>query len=115
MTVVKAPNFTAAQETLIRDAAPLNFAKAGELAAMPEMNTSDGSPRKVNSVVAKARSLGVDYTRKAVASVTKAGDPVEKKIAIVKQISDLIEANLDGLEVAPKSALQALRDFIKAA
>ena len=101
----KAPNFTAAQEQAIRDAAPLNQEKARALAA------SMGKTER--SITAKAVRMGVEYQRKQ--PTTKAGGKVEKKETIVAEISALVSGNLDGLEKAPKAALQALRDFVVAA
>ena len=113
MTLIKASTFTAAQEAMIIAASPLNLESATLLAAHPEMSKADGSPRSYRSVVAKARTLeGVTYARKAV--TTKTGEPVEKKLNIVAEIAKIVEANLDGLEVAPKGALQAIRDFVTA-
>lgn len=113
MTVVKTSNFTAAQEAMIVAASPLNLESATLLAKRPEMNKADGSERSYRSIVAKARTLdGVEYARKAV--TTKTGEPVEKKLDIVAEIAKIVEANLDGLEVAPKGALQAIRDFVTA-
>jgi hypothetical protein len=100
----KAPNFTPAQEQAIRDAAPLNQAKSRALAA--EFGKSE------RSVTAKAVRMGVAYERKQ--PTTKSGAPVERKEAIVAQIADLVEGNLDGLEKAPKAALQAVRNALVA-
>ena len=100
--MAKAPNFTPEQEQQIRDAAPLNQAKARELAA------SMGKTER--SVTAKAVRMGVAYERKQ--PTTKAGGKVEKKETIVSEIAALVEGNLDGLDKAPKAALQALRNFV---
>lgn len=98
--------YSPAQEQAIRDAAPLNQAKATELAAQ------FGSKFTARSVIAKAVRMGVEYERKA--AVTKTGAPVESKEKIVGQIAELVGATLDGLEKAPKPALQALRDYLTA-
>jgi hypothetical protein len=100
----KAPNFTPEQEAAIRDAAPLNQAKARELAA--------AMGKTERSITAKAVRMGVAYERKQ--PVTKNGSPVEKKEAIVAQIATLVSGNLDGLDKAPKAALQALRNHLVA-
>ena len=104
MKTEKAPNFTPAQEQAIRDAAPLNQAKSRELAAQ--------FGKTERSVTAKAVRMGVAYERKQPA--TKSGAPVERKEAIVAQIASLVSGNLDGLEKAPKTALQVLRDALVA-
>lgn len=100
----KAPTYTPAMEQRIRDEAPINQAKARVLAA--EFGLSE------RSVAAKAVRMNVPYERKV--AVTKSGAKVEKKETIVSEISAVVEGNLDGLDKAPKAALQALRDFIVA-
>lgn len=102
MKTQKAPNFTSAQEQAIRDAAPLNQSKSRELA--------EAFGKTERSVTAKAVRMGVAYERKA--PVTKSGAPVERKEAIVAQIAQLVSGNLDGLDKAPKLALQAVRDAL---
>ena len=98
--------YTPAMEAAIREAAPLNQAKATDLAA------SFGADFSARSVIAKAVRMEVPYERKV--AVTKAGAPIERKEAIVAEIASMVGANLDGLEKAPKGALQALRDFVAA-
>lgn len=100
----KAPNFTPAQEQRIRDMAPLNQAKSRELAA--EFGKTE------RSVTAKAVRMGVAYERKQ--PTTKTGAPVEQKAAIVAEIATMVEGNLDGLDKAPKQALQAVRNALRA-
>ena len=102
MATVKAPNYTAAQEQEIRDAAPLNNDKAIALAAKFGKTPA--------SVRAKAVRMGVEYARKQ--PTTKTGAPVEKKETIVAEIGEIVGLTLDGLEKAPKPVLQALRDFV---
>lgn len=101
-----ASKYSPAQEQAIRDAAPLNQAKATELAAQ------FGEKFTARSVIAKTVRMGVEYDRKQ--AVTKSGAPVESKEKIVAQIAELVGANLDGLEKAPKPVLQAVRDFLSA-
>lgn len=102
-----ASKYSAAQEARIRAEAPLNQAKAEALA------TEFGSKFTARSVIAKAVRMEVPYDRKV--AVTKTGAPVERKEAIVAEIASLVGANLDGLDKAPKPALQALRDHLLAA
>lgn len=104
MATKQTSKYTPAMEQRIRDLAPLNQARARELAA--EFGLTE------RSVAAKAVRMNVPYERKV--AVTKSGQPVEQKEAIVKQIASLVEGNLDGLEKAPKAALQALRNFLVA-
>lgn len=107
-TVAKksASKYTAAMEAAIQAAAPLNQAKATELAA------KFGAGFTGRSVTAKAVRMGVAYERKV--AVTKTGAKVESKEKIVAEISALVGVALEGLEKAPKPALQALRDFVAA-
>ena len=94
----KTPNFTEAQEAAIREAAPLNLAIATALAA--EMG------KTARSVIAKAVRMGVEYHSKQ--PTTKSGEPVRSKTKLVEDISAIVAGNLEGLEKAPKAALQAL-------
>lgn len=100
----KAPNFTPEQEAMISAAAPLNQQKARDLAA--------AMGKTERSITAKAVRMGVAYERKQ--PTTKAGGKVEKKETIVAEIAALVSGNLDGLDKAPKAALQALRDHLAA-
>lgn len=100
----KQPNFTPEQEQAIRDAAPLNQAKSRELALQ--------FGKTERSVTAKAVRMGVAYERKQ--PQTKNGQPVERKEAIVAEIAEIVGANLEGLDKAPKGALQAVRNFLRA-
>ncbi len=97
----KVPNFTEAQEQRIRDTAPHNAASAAILAE--EMGKT---PR---SLIAKMVRMQVGYATKA--KVTKSGDPVESKADLVERIGAVVEGNLEGLEKAPKVALQAIARF----
>lgn len=112
-TTVKTPNYSPAQEQIIRDFAekngPLNIAFANELAAMPAMFDNDGNQRKAASIVAKIARLGLAYERKQ--PVTKTGEPVTKKSELVARIAELAGLNaetLDGMEKSPKDSLAAL-------
>ena len=100
----KAPNFTPEQEAAIKAAEPLNQAKARALA--------EAMGKTERSITAKAVRMGVAYERKQ--PTTKAGGKVEKKETIVSEISALVSGNLDGLDKAPKVALQALRNHLVA-
>jgi hypothetical protein len=106
MAKVNTSKYTPAMETAIRDAAPLNAEIAARLAA------EFGNGITAKSVTAKAIRMNVAYNRKV--AVSKNGAPVEKKESIVDEISGIVNANLDGLEKAPKGALQTLRDFLVA-
>lgn len=101
-----ASKYTAAMEARIQAMAPLDQAKAETLAA------EFGKDFTSRSVIAKAVRMNVAYNRKQ--PVTKTGAPVERKEAIVAEIAAVVGANLEGLEKAPKGALQAVRDFLAA-
>jgi hypothetical protein len=100
----KTPNFTEGQEQRIRDTAPHNLASATALAV--EMGKS---PR---SIVAKIVRMGVDYSSKV--RTTKSGDPIVSKAKLVEQIGAVVGGNLEGLDKAPKPALQAVARFAAA-
>jgi len=104
MTKQAVSKYSAEQEARIRAEAPLNQAKAVALAA------EFGPKFTARSVIAKAVRMEVGYERKQ--PVTKSGLPVENKEAIVAQIAQVVEGNLDGLDKAPKAALQALRNAL---
>jgi hypothetical protein len=102
-----ASKYSPAQEQRIRDAAaagPLNQAAAAALAA------EFGEGFTTKSVVAKITRMALPYQRKV--AVTKAGGKIESKLDIVAEIATFVEGNLDGLDKAPKPALQALRDVL---
>lgn len=91
-----------------------NMALAEKLAADERMNDNDKNPRKARSIVAKLRKVvdeneGFTYERKA--TVTKDGKPVQKKLDLVSRIATAANvpvAKLDGMEKAPKLALETL-------
>lgn len=106
-TPKSASKYNAAQEKAIQEAAPLNQAKAEALAA------SFGAGFTGKSVIAKAIRMGVAYERKV--ATTKTGGKIENKADLVAEIGKLVEGNLNGLDKAPKPALQAIRDYLQAA
>lgn len=106
MSKQTASKYIAEMEARIEASAPLNQAKAEALAI------EFGDKFTARSVIAKAVRMGVAYERKQ--AVTKTGATVERKEAIVAEIASVVGANLEGLEKAPKGALQALRDFVAA-
>lgn len=74
---------------------------------------NDGNPRKARSITAKMSRLaeveGFTYQRKV--ATTKDGKPVTKKLDLVAKIADLsgiAAAKLDGLDKAPKLALETI-------
>jgi hypothetical protein len=107
MTAKKsASKYTPAMETRIREFGPLDQAAAVALAA------EFGEGFTARSVIAKITRMQLPYARKV--AVTKTGAPVESKEKIVAQIAEIVGETLDGLDKAPKPALQSLRDFLAA-
>ena len=102
MAKIVTPNYTEAQEQRIRDSAPHNLATATDLAT--EMGKT---PR---SLIAKMVRMGVTYATKQ--PVTKSGEPVVSKTDLVASIASVVTGNLEGLEKAPKAALQALARYV---
>lgn len=98
--------YTTAMEARIRAEAPLNQAKADALAV------EFGSGFSGRSVTAKAVRMNVAYERKV--ATTKTGGKIENKADLVAEIGKLVEGNLEGLDKAPKPALQAIRNYLVA-
>lgn len=101
MTKQAVSKYTVAQEAAIRAEPVLNQAVAERLAA------EFGPKFTGRSVIAKINRMGLTYQRKV--AVTKSGLPIESKADIVAELATMVEGNLDGLDKAPKPALQALR------
>lgn len=121
MSKVENVNYTPAQEQLIRDrfasaGRPLNFEDCKAIAALAEMNDSDGEARKPRSIAAKiSRMSDVEYARKE--PTAKDGSPVVRKSDIVAEIArraDVSAKALETLEKASKPALVTLRDALTA-
>lgn len=121
MAKEKTPNYSAAQEALIRAKANENggfidFAACEALAADPAMNDSDGNARKARSIAAKVTRMA-DVAYKAKERVTKSGEAIERKDEIVAEIAASVgvaTAALESLEKASKPALVALRNAVAA-
>lgn len=103
MTKEVAKNYTEAQEAELLAAGVIDNDAAIEFA------TKFG--KDVRSIRAKAVRMGI---YKAKEKVSKTGLPIERKEAIVADIANLVGANMEGLEKAPKQALQILRDRLSA-
>lgn len=99
-----ASKYTPEMEAIIRSQPVLNQEVANDLA------TRFGPSFTGRSVIAKINRMGLTYQRKV--ATTKAGGKVESKEDICKEISAVVTGNLDGLDKAPKPALQALRDAL---
>ena len=94
--------YTVEMVQAMSDRAPLNAAICQELAIQ------FGNGITSRSVIAKAKSAGIDYTVKAAPARKKAAT---SKLDLVKAITKAVDADegaLDGLLKAPASALSAL-------
>ena len=94
--------YTVEMVQAMSDRAPLNAAICQELAIQ------FGNGITSRSVIAKAKSAGIDYTVKAAPARKKAA---VSKLDLVKAITKAVDADegaLDGLLKAPASALSAL-------
>lgn len=92
-------------EAAIRAEPVLNAEVAARLAS------EFGPSFTARMVIAKInRMTDVDYQNKV--KTTKAGGKIETKEDIVAQIAKRVEGNLEGLEKAPKPALQLIRDAL---
>jgi hypothetical protein len=103
MTKVTEKNYSEAQEAILLAAGIIDNAKAIELANQLQ--------KDVRSIRAKAVRMGI---YKAAVKVSKSGGKVESKEDIVADIAKIVGKNLDGLEKAPKLALQIIRSKIAA-
>lgn len=97
-------NYSEAQEAELLAAGVIDNAKALEFA--------DKFGKDVRSIRAKAVRMGI--YQKAV-KVSKTGEKIERKEAIVADIANLVGANMEGLEKASKLSLQAIRKALQAA
>lgn len=113
MTAVKTPNYSTAQEALIVAAIAVNDGVANKsvaemLSADSRMNGENGV-RTPRAIIAKMVRMNVNYQRQE--KLTKSGEPVTKKTDLVNKIAKLADvsaAKLDGLDKAPKLALETL-------
>lgn len=96
-------NYSEAQEAILLAAGIIDNDKAMELAAQ--------LGKDVRSIRAKATRMGI---YKAKAKVSKTGGKIESKEQIAADISILVGKALDGLEKAPKLALQIIRERLAA-
>jgi hypothetical protein len=93
--------FNPALLAAMQESAPLNLAKAQELA--------DAFDTKVKSVIAKAIREKIPYVKQA--RIRKDGKPVASKEATVASIEEALnvaEGTFVGLEKASKASLEAL-------
>ena len=96
-------NYSEAQEKIMADCGVIDNTKALELASQFK--------KDVRSIRAKAVRMGI---YKAAEKVSKSGGKVESKEKIVLDIAKIVGKNMEGLEKAPKLALQILREKLQA-
>ena len=97
-------NYTEAMEQVIRDAAPLNMDKAKELA--------DQLGKSYRSVIAKARSMGVEYQNKPKPAKRVGGKTKPEMVAALAAATGADADRLDGLEKATATSLNALLEAV---
>ena len=97
---VKVPNYSETQIAAIRSAAPINMAIAKELA------TKLG--KTYRSVIAKAKSEGIEYIPKVVAAKRVGGATKSQMISNLVVSSGIPAAMLEGLEKATSISIAAL-------
>ncbi len=104
--------YTPSMEAAIREAAPLNLAKAADLAATAEFVKAGVTAR---GIAAKCRSMNPPVEYEKVERTDKTGQPVAKKDDIVAEIEAAMGVTgLDSLAKAEKPALKTLLAAIKA-
>lgn len=104
--------YTPSMEAAIRAAAPLNLAKAADLAATAEFVKAGVTAR---GIAAKCRSMNPPVEYEKVERTDKTGAPVAKKDDIVAEIEAAMGVTgLDSLAKAEKPALKTLLAAIKA-
>ena len=96
---MKKPNYTAEQIAVLKNAQPLNQAKAVEIA--------EEIGKTSRSVIAKAKSLGLDYEVKVRATKRVASSKADLVRAIAKGL-DADASQFEGLEKATMTALSNL-------
>ena len=100
---IEVKNYSPEQEQVMLAAGVIDNAKALELAAK--------FGKDVKSVRAKAVRMGI---YKAAEKKSKSGGAVESKEKIAADIALLVGKNMEGLEKAPKLALQQIRAKLSA-
>lgn len=111
----KTPNYTPAQEQLIRDAIAANGGVADKsvadgLASLDAMNLPDGTARKPRSIIAKmTRMDGVNYA--SAPKTRKDGTAIALKSELVAEIAKASGKTFEALEKASRDDLVKLRDW----
>ena len=94
--------YTSAMVDFMRSRAPLNADLCQQLAV------EFGNGITTRSVIAKAKSAGIDYTVKAKPARKKASATKMDIVRAIAKAVDADEGSLDGLVKAPANALSAL-------
>lgn len=98
-TATKPANYTPEQEQLLIN---------GYTAGKPVEELAEQLGKSLRSCIAKLSRAGV---YKKAAKVSKTGEPVQKKLELAQAIGavlQLSEAEVEGMEKAPKTALQKI-------
>jgi hypothetical protein len=98
-----AVNYTPEMVAILKDNAPIDYAKAQELATQLE--------RGARSIIAKCKREGIEYISKPAPAKKKAAPSKADMVAAIATGLDL--DSLDGLEKATGSALNKLLSAIK--
>lgn len=98
----KVPNYTDEQVQMLRDAEPVNYDKATELA--------EALGKNVRSVIAKCKREGIEYLAKEAEPKRPRG---KTKRELVEAIEAETNATLTGLEKAPAQVINTLIDLFE--
>jgi hypothetical protein len=99
----KAKNYTAEMEAAIVAASPLNLESAKALA--------ETMGKSYRSIIAKAKSLGLDYVSKPAPAKREAPETKAQLVAKIEMATGAEESSLTGLEKAPVRALLNLLEL----
>lgn len=98
-------DYSKEMESAIRAASPLTFAAAQELAERDDFVAAGKTHR---SVIAKAKSMGVDYIPKPKATKRPKGETKTDLVNRIAAATGMDSESLTGLDKANTSALNAL-------
>jgi hypothetical protein len=98
-------DYTKEMESVIRNAAPLTFEAAQEIAQRDEFIAASKTHR---SVIAKAKSMGIEYVPKAPATKKPKGETKADLVSRIAVATGLDSESLTGLDKANTSALRSL-------
>lgn len=98
---IKTPNYSPEQEAALVAAAPITWDMAQEFA------TDFG--KSVKSIIAKVKTLDLDYVPKAKPAPKRVGPTKSEMVAEIEAATGLV---LTGLDKAPVAALKALARYV---